>query len=93
VTKDMHTDEEIEKAAVAFEHWADNLHPDKATVIATPELRAIADAADQVAAAEARLTEAVAIARARGWSWNMIAVPLRVSRQAARQRFARAELA
>jgi hypothetical protein len=89
----MHTDEEIEKAAEAFEHWADNLHDDKATVTATPELRAIADAADQVAAAEARLTEAVAIARARGWSWNHIALPLRVSRQAARQRFARAEMA
>ena len=55
--------------------------------VATPELREVADAADAVAAAEARLREAVALARASGWSWNRIAVSLGTSRQAARQRF------
>jgi hypothetical protein len=34
------------------------------------------------------VTERVAAARARGWSWNRIAVALGVSRQAARHRFA-----
>jgi hypothetical protein len=37
---------------------------------------------------EARLREAVHLARAHGRSWNQIAVALGVSRQAARQRFA-----
>ncbi len=59
----------------------------RARMVATPELRAVADAADAVAAAEARLREAVQIARGRGWSWNRIAVPLGTSRQAARIRF------
>jgi hypothetical protein len=58
-----------------------------ARIVATPELREVADAADAMAAAEARLREAVALARASGWSWNRIAVSLGTSRQAARQRF------
>ena len=37
---------------------------------------------------EARLREAVQIARGHGHSWNRIAVALGVSRQAARQRYA-----
>jgi hypothetical protein len=45
-------------------------------------------AADATRADEARLTEAVQIARAHGKSWNQIAVALGVSRQAARRRFA-----
>jgi hypothetical protein len=51
-------------------------------------LREIAEAADAVRVDEARLTEAVQVARARGYSWNRIAVALGVSRQAARQRYA-----
>jgi hypothetical protein len=47
----------------------------------------IADAAETVRDDEARLREAVEIARAHGRSWNQIAVALGVSRQAARQRF------
>lgn len=52
------------------------------------DLRAVAVAADAVAAGEARLTEAVEIARAHGRSWTRIGDALGVSRQAARQRFA-----
>lgn len=54
----------------------------------TEDLRAVAVAADDVAAAEVKLRESVAIARAHGRSWNRIAIALGVSRQAARQRFA-----
>ncbi len=53
-----------------------------------PDLRAVAEAADQVRRDEALVTERVAAARARGRSWNRIAVALGVSRQAARHRFA-----
>lgn len=53
----------------------------------TEDLHAVAVAADGVTTAEARLREAVAIARAHGRSWNRIGIALGVSRQAARQRF------
>ena len=70
------------------ERLLDALDPTAAAVENTEDLRAIAEAADTVAADEARLTEAVQIARAQGRSWTRIAVALGVSRQAARQRFA-----
>ena len=54
----------------------------------TDELRSVAEAAQAVRDDEARLPEAVELARAHGRSWNQIAVALGVSRQAARQRFA-----
>jgi hypothetical protein len=79
-----HTDEEIKRAA----RRAEELDPANAEVRDAGDLRAIAEAADAVQADEARLREAVATARARGWSWNRIAIALGVSRQAARQRFA-----
>ena len=83
-----HSNEEIERAARRFEQLADQLDP--ATVEPEPieDLRTIAEAADAARADEARLREAVQVARARGRSWNQIAVALGVSRQAARQRFA-----
>jgi hypothetical protein len=82
-----YTDDEIAAAAARLEHWADEVDPDSLDFENTDDLRAIADAADAVAAAEARLRETVEIARARGRSWNRIAIPLGTSRQAARQRF------
>jgi len=84
-----HTDEEIERAAKRFEQLADELDLATAEVVATEDLRAIAAAAEATRADEARLREAVEIARAHGRSWNDIAVALGVSRQAARQRFSR----
>jgi hypothetical protein len=81
-----HTDAEIDAAAVRFEAWADTFDPAKLEDIA--ELREIAIAASALRADEARLREAVQLARGRGHSWNRIAVALGVSRQAARQRYA-----
>ncbi|MEV1241465.1 ECF-type sigma factor [Nonomuraea sp. NPDC050022] len=82
-----HTDEEIERAALRFEQLADAL-PDNVEFDDVSELRAIAETSEQVRADEARLTEAVAVARAHGHSWNHIATALGVSRQAARQKYA-----
>jgi DNA-directed RNA polymerase specialized sigma24 family protein len=83
-----HTDKEIEEAASRFEQLADSLDPDTAKVEGTDDLRAVAAAAEAVRADDARLREAVLLARAHGRSWNHIALALGVSRQAARQRFA-----
>jgi FCD domain len=83
-----HTEAEIEDAARRFERLADNLVPATATAEGLADLRAIAEATAQVRRDEALVTERVAAARARGRSWNGIAVALGVSRQAARHRFA-----
>jgi hypothetical protein len=82
-----HTDDEIERAARRFEQLADELDPATADVDHTEDLRAIAAVSEAVRADEARLREAVEVARAHDRSWNQIAVALGVSRQAARQRF------
>lgn len=83
-----HTDAEIEEAASRFQRLADALDPDTAKVDDLSDLRAVAEAADQVRHSEAMVTERVAAARAKGRSWNRIAIALGVSRQAARHRFA-----
>jgi hypothetical protein len=83
-----HTDAQIEEAARRFEQLADQLDPATAAADDLSDLRAIAEAADQVRRDEGLVTERVAAARARGRSWNRIAVALGVSRQAARHRFA-----
>jgi hypothetical protein len=83
-----HTDSEIEEAARRFETLADELDPETASVEDLADLRAIAEAAERARRDVALLTERVALARARGRSWNRIAAALGVSRQAARQRFA-----
>ncbi len=83
-----HTDAQIEDAARRFERLADQLDPAAAVAEDLSDLRAIAEAAEQARKAELMITEKVAAARARGRSWNRIAVALGVSRQAARHRFA-----
>lgn len=83
-----HTNKEIEQAAERFEQLTDVLDPSKAKVELTEDLRTIAMAAEAVRADDARLREAVLLARAHGRSWNRIALALGISRQAARQRFA-----
>jgi hypothetical protein len=82
-----HTHDEIERAASQFEQLADELDPAIAEVDHTEDLRAIVAVSKAVRADEARLREAVEVARANDRSWNQIAVALGVSRQAARQRF------
>jgi tRNA A37 N6-isopentenylltransferase MiaA len=69
--------ERIESFDPATAEWVD----------ATP-IRQITEATEAIRASEAKQFEAVQIARARGLSWNLIALALGVSRQAARQRFA-----
>lgn len=83
-----HTDAQIEEAARRFEQLADDLDPASVTAEDLSDLRAVAEAAEQVRRDEALVTERVAAARAKGRSWNRIAVALGVSRQAARHRFA-----
>lgn len=86
-----HTNEEIEQAAERFDKLADELDPATAEIENTEDLRMVAAVAEATRADEARLREAVEVARAHGRSWNHIAVALGVSRQAARQRFSRQE--
>lgn len=83
-----HSDAEIEEAASRFQRLADALDPATAKADDLSDLRAVAEAADQVRRSEAMVTERVAAARAKGRSWNRIAIALGVSRQAARHRFA-----
>ncbi|HEX2029178.1 MAG TPA: hypothetical protein VHF25_14385 [Nitriliruptorales bacterium] len=71
-----------------FEQLAGKFDPETGRVLVTDDLRGVAVAAEAVGEDEARLREAVEVARAHGRSWNQIAVALGVSRQAARQRFA-----
>jgi DNA-directed RNA polymerase specialized sigma24 family protein len=78
------TDKELERAA---EH-AMNFDPENARPIDLRGLREISEATEAIRAYEAKQREAVALARAHGISWNLIAGALGVSRQAARQRFA-----
>jgi len=86
-----HTDHQIDRAAQRFERLADDLDPEQAQVDDTTDLQTIAVAAEMARSDEARLRDAVEVARAQGRSWNHIAVALGVSRQAARQRFAPSE--
>jgi hypothetical protein len=83
-----HTDRQIEEAAARFARLADSLDPANVAADDLSDLRAVAEAADQVRRDEAVVTERVAAGPGRGWSWNRIAVALGVSRQAARHRFA-----
>lgn len=83
-----HMNPEIEEATRRFEVFADDLDPQPVTAEDLTDLRAIAEAAEQARRDEALLTERIAVARAHGRSWNRIAAALRLSRQAALQRFA-----
>lgn len=83
----VHSDEQINAAAERLERRLDELDPDTIKLRSIEELRAVADAAAAVRTAEAQVRERVEIARRNGQSWNLIALALGVSRQAARQRF------
>ncbi|MHB8290197.1 MAG: sigma-70 family RNA polymerase sigma factor [Acidimicrobiales bacterium] len=82
-----YTDNEIDQASRRFEQLAAELDPASIGIDHTDDLRQIAAVTDALRADESQLREAVEVARARGRSWNQIAVALGVSRQAARQRF------
>ncbi|HEY7045316.1 MAG TPA: hypothetical protein VH419_16720 [Nocardioidaceae bacterium] len=78
---------ELDAKAAEFEQWAETLDPESADFERVDDLRAVAEAADAVAAAQANLNAQVAQARAKGGSWGRIGIALGVSRQAARQRY------
>ena len=61
-----HTDEEIERAAARLEQLAEELDPPSAKVLTTDDLRDVAESAKAVRDDEARLREAVELARAQG---------------------------
>jgi hypothetical protein len=80
------TPEQLRKAAAEAETWLDALGDD-VEVDDPADLREIAKAVGDVAAAEERLAELVKAARANGRSWGRIAMALGVSKQGARQRY------
>lgn len=80
------TPEQLKQAAAEAETWLDSLGDD-VEVEDPADLREIAKAVGDVAAAEERLAYLVRTARENGRSWGRIALPLGVSKQAARQRF------
>ena len=81
------TPEQLQQATRDAEEWLDTLDPANSKAGDTTDLRSIAEAADTVHAAEARLRETVEVARAHGRSWGRIGMALGVSRQAARRWF------
>jgi hypothetical protein len=82
-----HTQAEIDAALQKIE----NLDPEDGRWIDATPIRTITEMTETIRVAEWKRREAVQLARARGISWNLIAVALGVSRQAARQRFAKDE--
>jgi hypothetical protein len=74
------------------EAWLDSLDPQTTSGKAVPpEVRGVGLAVEALRQAEADLDAAVLAAREAGASWNALALPLGMSRQAVRQRFARLE--
>ena len=87
-TKRLSDMSDAQLAQYAEQVGSEDYEPDVVRVDDTRDLAAVADAADAVRAAEAKLLEAVTMARAHERSWGRIGIALGVSRQAARQRFA-----
>jgi hypothetical protein len=85
------TRDAVEAADSEAADWFESLDPERVDLRDAAPLRAVMDAADElngaVIDAKARLQEAVAGARAAGFSWGAIGMALGVSRQAARERF------
>ena len=81
------TAEELALAAASTEVLLDAMLVDQVHPEDIPDLRAIAQALQPVAASEDQLAQAVAVARANGRSWARIALMLGTSRQAAAERF------
>lgn len=81
------TREQLEQAAAEAAAWLDQLDPETTPAEDITDLRAVAEAVVNVAAAQAHLEETVRAARQRGRSWGRIAMALGTSRQAARERY------
>jgi hypothetical protein len=78
--------EEARRAAEA-EAWLDQLDPAATPAEDITDLRAIAEAVNDVQAAERLVRDAVDAARKNGRSWSRIGMALGVSRQAAHERY------
>lgn len=78
--------------SAATEAWLDSLDPLTAKVETAPqEVRDVGRAVEALRRAQEDVDAAVVRARAAGASWNALALPLGVSRQAVRQKYARQE--
>lgn len=83
----MMNDGDLGKRAAEAEAWLDGLDPATTPAEDASDLKVIADAVDDVAAAEQRLRAAVQAARANGRSWARIGIALGVTRQSAHERY------
>lgn len=82
------TDAELQDISERIERKLDELDPAQGPARDSGDLRAITEAVAARDRAEAQILERVQVARSHGRSWNLIAMALGVSRQAARERFA-----
>ena len=86
-----HRDDHGDESAAA-EAWLDSLDPVATRAEIVPqEVRDVGRAVEVLHRAQEEVDAAVARARAAGASWNALALPLGVSRQAVRQKYARRE--
>lgn len=77
-----------EKAA-ALERWADTMTDDVLQIVDTTELQTLGRLADQRAALEHDVAEAVRRAREASRTWSEIGAMLGVSKQAAQRKYGR----
>ncbi|WP_083459296.1 hypothetical protein [Jiangella muralis] len=78
---------DTDQRAADADAWLDGLDPATTPAEDTADLKAVAEAADEVAVAERRVRAAVQAARANGRSWARIGLALGVSRQSAHERY------
>jgi Flp pilus assembly protein TadD len=83
----MNNNRDLEARAAEAEAWLDSLDPEETPGEDISDLRAIAAAVNDVAAAERRIREAVEIARMNGRSWARIGIALGTTRQSAHERY------
>lgn len=83
------TRQELERAAAEAEAWLNSLDPDMTPAEDTSDLREIGLALGELVDRQNRLEEAVVSARNNGRSWSEIGLVLGISKQAARERYAR----
>ncbi len=83
------TREQLQKALADTGAWLESLDPQALASLASDaaDLRAIGEAAHDVATSNLGLADQVAKARANGRTWTQIAAALGVTKQAARERF------
>lgn len=82
--------EDLDDEGAAAEAWLDSLDPSTTRAEVVPqEVRDVGRAVEALRRAQDEVDAAVERARTAGASWNALALPLGVSRQAVRQKYAR----